>query len=88
MSGFLGEELHEDIQALPAVDAVEVRHGEWLFHPCKLCREIDICSACGTGVHRRAYGLNQNRAEYVTEWEYKYCPHCGAQMMGGNDDSL
>lgn len=74
------------ISDIPAVDAVEVRHGAWEPHPNNEFRETDVCTACGTGTTRREYGMNPDGKEWVTEWSYKYCPWCGARMDGRRED--
>jgi hypothetical protein len=58
------------IDAVPAADVVEVRHGRWL--PSGIPDSIlDKCSECGfdTGA-----------------FTFRYCPNCGAKMDGGQDD--
>lgn len=65
---------------LEALPSVEPKKGEWLSHPTE--REWDVCSHCGTGVHRREYGLNENGTEWVSEMSYMFCPWCGADMRG------
>ena len=67
--------LIEDIDEAPAVDAVEVVHGQWL----KVKDGFDIdrgwkCSSCNNYVYAMTYE------------PYEYCPHCGAMMDGGNED--
>lgn len=57
-------------EELPAVDAVPVVHGRWIYEhddPTML-----PCSVCGYRVFR----YNNTR----------YCPNCGARMDGDNDD--
>lgn len=59
-------------------DYVEVKHGEWLL----IVERSDYleppscdtakCSVCGRKID-------------VSETGFKYCPHCGAKMDGGND---
>ncbi len=62
-------------QYKPTADAVEVRHGEWIF----------INQA--KGYLEPPYGdtLKCSLCEFVidvSEGNYKYCPHCGAKMDG------
>ena len=59
-------------------DFVEVKHGEWLL----IVERSDYleppscdtakCSVCGRKID-------------VSKTGFKYCPHCGAKMDGGND---
>lgn len=58
------------LRTVPAVDAVEVVHGEWVHHYYDSGEPIDdkwYCSECHMcNGHRRTW----------------YCPHCGAKMDG------
>lgn len=64
------------IKAMPTVDAKPVRQGRWIAHPTEL--HWDVCSVCGTGCKRRE---DDNGA--VAQYNYHYCPWCGAKMDGG-----
>ncbi len=61
------------VDAIPAADVVEVRHGEWIYD-CERTMgdgwtyKQYHCSACG----KQEIGAMQN-----------YCPNCGAKMDGG-----
>ena len=56
----------EEIDAMPTVDAVPVRHGRWKMVEGELTF-WDMCSECGRKiVHRTPY--------------YDFCPNCGARM--------
>lgn len=56
----------------PAVDAVEVVHGQWELH----ANGSATCSVC----HRTTlYAWDFDNA-------FNYCPHCGAKMDGGADN--
>lgn len=59
------------INAIPAVDAVEVKHGEW--EKRMNIGVLTWCSECGWMKHQE------------DERKYNYCPNCGARMDGGND---
>ena len=60
----------DGIKNLPAVDAVEVVHGQWVHHYYDSGEPIDdkwYCSECHMcNDHRRT----------------NYCPNCGARMDG------
>lgn len=62
----------ETIRLAPTVDAVPVRRGEWVKMTGMMPPEYHghyECSLCGWhGKH------------YTKEWEYNYCPNCGAKM--------
>ena len=54
------------IDAIPAADAAEVRHGRWI--------KDEFGSRCG------ACGLYAYRDKFDEPWESPYCPNCGARM--------
>lgn len=68
------------IDSLPIIDAEQVRHGRWIAHLTELC--WDVCSVCGTGCKRRE---EDNGAD--VEYNYHFCPWCGARMDGGETRS-
>ena len=59
--------LHNFIESLPTVDAVEVVHGEWV-----VCGDGEyvpfMCSACG------------KTTSWYHAQTANYCPNCGAKM--------
>lgn len=62
------------LNAIPAVDAAEVRHGEWIWNK-DLKR---VCSECGNSA---SFSLTANG------WiEGLYCQTCGARMDGRRED--
>ena len=66
------------IQKMPAVDAVEVVHGEWSTIEDEYCGLIALhCSVCN---HEWWF------EDDVPIKHYHYCPNCGAKMDGGNED--
>ncbi len=57
----------------PAVDVVEVEHGQWVERKLPIYGTETVCSACGV------------EAEEITDGGgmlllSNYCPHCGAKM--------
>ena len=66
-----------EIDSIPAVDAVEVRHGEWDDSSVAFYRK---CSECGCCVEWDKqpflFGIG----------EYNFCPNCGAKMDGGENE--
>lgn len=64
------------VEALPAADVVEVKHGYWEVNTSrKICEPEAICSVCGRSV---VYNVVND------VWEFEnFCPHCGAKMDGG-----
>ena len=71
------------IYILSEMDSADVREnvrGEWLPHPNGQYKEWDVCSACGTGFKRREYDIHANGKKWVTEYNFPFCPNCGAEM--------
>lgn len=62
----------EKVMAQPTVDAVEVVHGEWI--KADSMPRSAKCSECNCWITRHT--INEN-------W-FRYCPHCGAKMDGGD----
>lgn len=63
------------VDLAPTIDAEPVVHGHWKKSIDDL--GIDrgwVCSCCKGSVYQMTYE------------PYKYCPHCGAKMDGGEDD--
>jgi len=58
----------EEIDQMPTVDAVPVRHGKWDMKkdPFGYFGDIPVCSECDCTSMMRI--------------KTKYCPHCGARM--------
>ena len=57
------------IRCIDTVDAVPVKHGEWI----DVCCEIK-CSCCGE---------TYSDEIFLMRGEINYCPNCGAKMAGG-----
>lgn len=66
----LVDDILEDINLSPTVDAEPVRHGKWILYPDNQSKvvEADDCSVCG--------------AQWIFGEKYDYCPSCGAKMDG------
>lgn len=61
------------IKRLTIIDAVSVVHGEWIVSYTGGIKQTE-CSACGKSFTTYdVYGWN-------------YCPWCGCQMKGANDE--
>lgn len=68
------------INAIPAADVVEVRHGKWIEENTRLRSSQFCCSVC----HRTAYDPQPTRLkDWKKRCRYAYCPNCGARMDGG-----
>lgn len=58
-----------EINSLPFVDAVEIKHGKW--EP-----GVPECPVC----HKNKFdGLD---ADIWADWQPAFCPNCGAKMTG------
>ena len=73
------------LEEIPAVDVVEVRHGEWIdkFNG-RFVNPTYICSICG---EKALYEFYKNELD---QWKDRQalsirCPHCGAKMDGGKE---
>ena len=63
-------EVRDRLNALPTIDAVEVRHGEWIYHNYENGNWYCTCSNCGKGDLHAIKGT------------VPYCWNCGARMDG------
>ena len=71
------EQFAEDIEALPSADVAPVRHGLWE------ARAIPRSDPDGDWIALEYHCSLCNRLEYRKE---NYCPNCGADMRGSNDE--
>ena len=62
----------QDLAELPAADVVERKTGKWMLPNNEVAVYLNewICSACN----------------YLIDGKHNFCPNCGAQMIGGDDD--
>lgn len=61
----------EAILKIPAADVMPVRHGRWKWYDSFSCR----CSEC------EKYWIAPG-----DQYDYHYCPNCGAKMDGGQEE--
>lgn len=73
-----------DVDDMPTIDAVEVRHGRWVHVATHEMHDKygglvgeAYCSEC------ELYSTQLTNIGYV---EYDYCPRCGARMDGRRED--
>lgn len=74
--------LHNDINAIPAVDAAPVVHARWVKMTGMMPPEYHghyMCSNC-------EWHMKGLRNSWTREEELSYCPGCGAIMDGGEGD--
>lgn len=70
--------LHRDLDAIPAVDAAPVVHGQWVKMTGMMPPEYHghySCSKC-------QWHMKGLRNSWTREEELSYCPNCGAKMDG------
>lgn len=77
-------DIDEVIMTTPTEDVKPVKYGKWRAHP--IDRDWDICDNCGVGCKRREHGVDEDGIGCVTEYNYPYCPNCGADMKEGTDN--
>ena len=82
------------IDEQPTIDAVPVRHGEWIIDGAftynlendgKAYEPVYRCSCC----HRQTESyLRLDEPKMPEDADFpEFCPHCGARMDGGKDDN-
>lgn len=72
------------IEKEPAVDAVEVVHGQWVRKPIGKYTGVDeiCCSVCGCFI-----GVVPSDTAFIEAIEgMNYCPNCGADMRERKDN--
>ena len=80
-------DLIKALERLPTIDAVPVKHGEWL--PYEFCTDgtWDKCSVCGVAHRTRSKYIGfMDQKEHVIQDRMNYCPICGAKMDGERKD--
>ena len=75
----------EEIDEMPTVDAVPVRHGKWI--PCD--KEGYILTETALKDGRRWYGYKCSECNNIYHGNAftKYCHNCGAKMDGERKDN-
>ena len=70
----------DEVDEMPTIDAVSVKHGEWIKNED---RHGWHCSECKVDNHY-AYSWSSEKGTY--EFQDNYCPSCGAKMDGERKD--
>ena len=63
------------LNQFPGADVAQVRHGRWMNANSRPKTYWRRCTACGGLAYFCGIGCS-----------YKYCPNCGADMRGSNDE--
>lgn len=76
------------IDRQPAVDAVPVRHGRWLYDPDGMDFNLGawVCSECKA--KNDNLGGSKRSSKRINPYLFvgsRYCPNCGAKMDGEAD---
>lgn len=78
-----GKAAIDAVKEIPAVDAVEVRHGRWLVNDAY--PHNVYCSECYKTYAQERWQIWQDKPG-EGGIERNYCPHCGSRMDGRRED--
>ena len=81
------EQILGDIEDYPAADVVERKTWKNVAIEYDDCDQF-VCSECGIELqdwHRVERDEDDGDVTYH-EYRFRFCPHCGAQMIGGDED--
>lgn len=70
------------VDSIPAVDAAEVVHGEWITDDAT---GEPMCSVCHSGQPTRCT-YSSVIDHTLKSWEIRYCYFCGARMDGSREE--
>ena len=73
----------ENIEEAPTIDAVPVRHGYWITKQTSIGCEYTVCSSCQTDFK---FKTNTGTLARLDMRGQNYCPNCGADMRGTEDE--
>ena len=81
-------EMLDELEAIPAADVAEVRHGLNNNTEYADCDQF-VCSECGIELQdwRMVERDCDDGEAYYSDYVFRYCPNCGAKMDGGGDDA-
>lgn len=71
----------------PTADSAEVRHGEWEEQARHTTPDLIyiglVCTVCDFSIAKKIYLDDEGNP--IADYDYKYCPNCGAKMDGERD---
>lgn len=75
------DDMLNEVECFQPADVVMVVHGKWVWHEEEFEYE---CSACHCRFdYNRTFELFDHGFQYAD-----YCPHCGAEMDGGDNNAV
>ena len=73
-----------EIRKLPAADVAPVLEGKWIVHYTTAGKPYTECASCHTDF---SFKTDKGTVAKLDMRGMLYCPHCGANMEGGIDDT-
>ena len=73
-----------DISRAPAADVTPVVDGKWIVHHTAAGNPYTECASCRTDF---SFKTDKGTIAKLDMRGMLYCPHCGANMEGGIDDT-
>lgn len=78
------DEVANQIAALPAEKVTPVLEGKWIVHYTTVGNPYTECASCHTDF---SFKTDKGTVAKLDMRGMLYCPHCGANMEGGIDDT-
>jgi predicted SprT family Zn-dependent metalloprotease len=72
----------EWLKTFNAIPSADRPQGEWIKHD----EERDYCSCCKHIFKTRTITKQDKWTNYIDDLGYNFCPNCGAQMKGADDE--
>lgn len=72
------------LKKIPAADVAPVLEGKWIVHYTTAGKPYTECASCHTDF---SFKTDKGTVAKLDMRGMLYCPHCGANMEGGIDDT-